>query len=65
MRVVGRAVKAARIEAGMTQEKLAEKADISVRGLQKIEAGKITILITTLIRIRRALGCDFDDLLPR
>ena len=62
---MGRAVKAARIEAGMTQEKLAEKADVSVRGLQKIEAGKITILVTTLIRIRRSLGCDFDDLLPR
>jgi transcriptional regulator with XRE-family HTH domain len=65
MRAVGRAIKAARVEAGLTQEKLAERSEIAPRVLQKIEAGRITILVTTLIRIRRALGCDFDDLLPR
>lgn len=65
MRAVGRAIKAARIEAGLTQEKLAEKSDIAPRVLQKIEAGKITILVTTLIRIRRALSCEFDDILPK
>lgn len=65
MRALGRAIKVARTEAGLTQEKLAEKADISTRGLQKIEAGQITILVTTLIRIRRVLGCEFDDLLPK
>ncbi len=65
MRAVGRAVKAARVEAGLTQEKLAEKSDIAPRVLQKIEAGRITILVTTLIRLRRVLGCEFDDLLPK
>ena len=58
-------MKAARIEAGLTQEKLAEKSDIAPRVLQKIEAGRITILVTTLIRLRRVLGCEFDDLLPK
>lgn len=66
MKAVGRAIRSARKDAGMTQEKLAEASDIAPRVLQKIEAGQmqITILVTTLIRIRRALGCDFNDLLP-
>lgn len=64
MKKVGQLVRAARLNSGLTQEKLAEKAEIAPRVLQKIEAGQITILVTTLIRIRRALGCDFDDLLP-
>lgn len=64
MKAVGRAIKAARLAAGLTQEKLAEDAEIAPRVLQKIEAGQITILVTTLIRIRRKIGCDFDDLLP-
>jgi transcriptional regulator with XRE-family HTH domain len=64
MKAVGRAIKAARLAAGLTQEKLAEEADIATRVLQKIEAGQITILVTTLIRIRREIGCDYDDLLP-
>lgn len=64
MKAVGRAIKAARLAAGLTQEKLAEEADIAARVLQKIEAGQITILVTTLIRIRREIGCDYDDLLP-
>lgn len=64
MKAVGRAIKAARVAAGLTQEKLAEKAEIAPRVLQKIEAGQITILVTTLIRIRREIGCDYDDLLP-
>lgn len=64
MRAVGRAIKAARQTAGLTQEKRAEKSDIAPRVLQKIEAGQITIFVTTLIRIRRALSCDNDNLLP-
>lgn len=64
MKKVGQLVRAARLNSGLTQENLAEKAEIAPRVLQKIEAGQITILVTTLIRIRRAIGCDFDDLLP-
>ena len=65
MKAVGRAIKVARLAAGLTQDKLAEGADIATRVLQKIEAGQITILVTTLIRIRRKIGCDYDDLLPK
>jgi len=47
----------------VTQEKLAEIADLNIRTLQKIEAGQTNILITTAIRLRRALGCQWDALL--
>jgi DNA-binding XRE family transcriptional regulator len=47
----------------MTQEKLAELADLNVRTLQKIEAGQTNILVTTAFRLRRSLGCRWDVLL--
>ena len=43
---------------GLTQERLAEFADLNPRTVQKIEAGDITILVTTLLRLRAAIGCD-------
>jgi transcriptional regulator with XRE-family HTH domain len=50
---------------GVTQEKLAELADLNVRTLQKIEAGQTNILVTTAVRLRRALGCGWDSFLLR
>jgi transcriptional regulator with XRE-family HTH domain len=47
----------------MTQEKLAEVADLNIRTVQKIEAGHINILLTTLVRIQKALGCSLSKLL--
>ncbi|MBA4149504.1 MAG: helix-turn-helix transcriptional regulator [Verrucomicrobia bacterium] len=47
----------------MTQEKLAELADINPRNVRRIEAGEINILITTVARIRKALDCTWDELL--
>jgi len=46
----------------MTQEKLAERAQIAPRTLQKIEAGEINILLTTARRLKEALGCEWDEL---
>ena len=37
---------------GLTQERLAELADLNLRTVQKIEAGQLNILLTTLIRIQ-------------
>lgn len=51
MKAVGRAVRSTRKDAGLTQEKLAEAAEIAPRVLQKIETGQITILVTKLICI--------------
>ena len=54
-----------RTKIGMSQEKLAELADLNIRTVQKIEAGDITILITTLLRLRHALKCEWESLLPK
>ena len=46
-----------------TQEKLAELVDLNIRTIQKIEAGHVNILLTTVLRLRKALGCSWDELL--
>jgi transcriptional regulator with XRE-family HTH domain len=52
-----------RLAQAMTQEVLAERADLNIRTLQKIEAGQTNILITTAQRLRNALGCEWNRLL--
>jgi transcriptional regulator with XRE-family HTH domain len=47
----------------ITQEKLAELADLNIRTIQKIEAGQTNILITTAARIQEALACDWNKLM--
>jgi transcriptional regulator with XRE-family HTH domain len=49
----------------MTQERLAEMADINDRSLRRIEAGEMNLLITTVARIRNALGCSWEEMMPR
>ena len=48
---------------GITQEKLAELADLNIRTIQKIEAGRTNILITTAARIQKALACDWNTMM--
>lgn len=52
-----------RADKGWTQEQLAEKAQITPRYLQGIEAGSFGGSLAVLIRIRRALGCSWNRLL--
>jgi transcriptional regulator with XRE-family HTH domain len=47
----------------LTQEQLAERADLHLRSLQKIEAGEINLLLTTVLRLKRALKCPWAKLL--
>jgi len=49
---------------GITQEKLAELSDLSLRNIQRIEAGEINILMTTVVRLRKSLGCSSEKLIP-
>ncbi|HEY5298876.1 MAG TPA: helix-turn-helix transcriptional regulator [Verrucomicrobiae bacterium] len=53
-----------RVQKGLTQEELAEKAQIATRNLQKIEAGEINILVTTAFRIQLGLRCSWKRLMP-
>jgi len=59
----GQTVYRLRNAANMTQEQLAEKADVSRRYLQLIEAGTNVPTIDIAARIRRALKAPWDELL--
>jgi transcriptional regulator with XRE-family HTH domain len=61
---LGANIRRERTARSITQEKLAELADLNIRTVQKIESGSLNVLITTLIRIQRGLGCEWDRLLP-
>ena len=63
LRTFGGNVRRLRTEVGLTQEKLAELADLNIRTVQKIEAGQTNILITTAARIRKALGGEWERLM--
>jgi transcriptional regulator with XRE-family HTH domain len=60
----GANVRRERTARNITQEKFAERADLNIRTLQKIEAGELNVLITTAARIQRALSCSWDKLMP-
>lgn len=49
---------------GLTQERLAEMAGLNPRTVQKIEAGSLNLLLTTIVRIRGALKCPIQELIP-
>jgi transcriptional regulator with XRE-family HTH domain len=65
LKVFGANVRRERVAAGLTQERLAEKADLNIRTLQSIEAGELNVLITTAMRLQRAIGCDWQDLMGK
>jgi transcriptional regulator with XRE-family HTH domain len=52
-----------RTTSGLTQEALAEKADMSRRYLQEIESGAKSPTVPMLARLRRALNCPWEELL--
>lgn len=59
----GASVRRERIARGMTQEEMAELVDLNIRTIQKIEAGRLNVLVTTAMRIQKALKCAWTKLL--
>jgi len=59
----GANVRRERLGRAITQEELAELADLHLRTIQKIESGKINLLLPTLFRLKRALKCPWVKLL--
>lgn len=54
-----------RSKRSLTQEQLAEKVDLHVRYLQKLEAGVGHPSLIVLSRLKRALECRWDELLDK
>ncbi len=63
LKAFGANVRRIRSAANMTQAKLAERVDLELRSIQKTEAGGVNVPLTTLIRLQRALGCGWEELL--
>ena len=61
----GRNLARVRSSRGMTQEELAERADIHTRYLQKLEGGSGHPSLIVLCRLKRALACEWNDLLGK
>ena len=60
---IGRRIKAARIRLDMTQERLAEKVNLSPSHLSNIETGTTKVSLPTIIKLANALQVSVDSLL--
>lgn len=62
---LGTAVKAKRLEAGLSQDRLAELLDVGPETVSRIERGTVMTTIPRLVEIANALGCPVEMLIPR
>jgi transcriptional regulator with XRE-family HTH domain len=60
--IVGNNIRACRTNAGLTLEKLAERADLSWPYLSEIERGRENISLDKLARLAQALNVKLSDL---
>lgn len=65
LQAFGQNVRRERVRKKLTQERLAALVDLNPRTVQKIEAGDVNILFTTILRIHKALGCEWNKLMPK
>jgi transcriptional regulator with XRE-family HTH domain len=62
-RAVGETIRSYRKQGRLSQEKLAEKADLNPKYLSEVERGCANISLDALVRIAKALGIPTVDLL--
>jgi transcriptional regulator with XRE-family HTH domain len=60
---VGETIRTYRKRAGLTQEKLAERADLHHNFIGEVERGNMEISLGSLLKIAKALGIRGRDLL--
>lgn len=60
--ILGKEIRVQRKRAGLTQEKLAEKAELHPNYLGRVERGEETASVASLRRIARAVGVQVSDL---
>jgi transcriptional regulator with XRE-family HTH domain len=61
-KVLGETIRAKRIEAGLSQEQLAEKSQLARNYIGNIERAEYKVTVETLARIAKALGMRVRDL---
>jgi len=65
LRVLGERIRELRKDAGLSQEALAERAEIHVNHLRRIELGQANPTYLVLLRLAKALGNTLPRLLPQ
>jgi transcriptional regulator with XRE-family HTH domain len=61
--ILGKNINRLRMQRGLTQDDLAERAEIDRRHVQRMEAGTANPGIDVIVRVRHALGASWDELL--
>lgn len=61
-KILGETIRAERIKAGLSQEQLAEKADLARNYIGNIERAEYKVTVETLARIAKALNLRVSDL---
>lgn len=62
LRILGEAIRTKRKKAKISQEKLAEKAELSTVFISRVECGKESPTIDSVLKIAKALGVRVHDL---
>jgi transcriptional regulator with XRE-family HTH domain len=60
--ILGETIRSERLKAGLTQEELAERADLSLNYIGNIERAEYQITVETLAKIAKALKRTVSDL---
>lgn len=60
-RILGEAIRTYRKQARMSQEKLAEKAELNPKYIGEVERGRMNISMDALVRIASALKVQVSD----
>lgn len=60
----GMKVRMRRFEVGLTQEELAEMADLHPTYVGSVERGERNIALENIVALSKALGCPSKDLMP-
>ena len=63
LKILGEAIRQYRTKAGLSQERLAEKADLHPVYIGKIERGEQWISLHSLLRVSKAMGVKVSELL--
>ena len=61
--ILGERIRVLRTARGLTQEKLAGKADLTTGFVNSVEHGRKVASLTTILKLARALEVDAGDLL--
>ena len=60
----GKIVRAMRTEKKLSQEELADLADLHFTSISSVERGERNISIENIAKLAKALGCQLRDLMP-